>query len=77
LAKESKSTYIDGQEDVKDNGKSRKLCAGLGMLYFRNATNGDWVDIKIQNIDDFHHQNLGPDMNDRMIKAPLGLKIYI
>jgi hypothetical protein len=50
--------------NVKDTGLSRKLCAGLGMLYLRHATNGNWIDIKTQNIDEFYHQNLGLEMND-------------
>jgi len=61
--KKSTAKKID-DEDVKDTGKARKLCAGLGMLYFRNATTGNWIDLKIQNIDDFYHQNLGLEMND-------------
>jgi hypothetical protein len=55
---------VEGQEEVKDIGKSRKLCAALGMLYFINAANGNWVDIKTQNIDDFYHQNVSLKMDD-------------
>jgi hypothetical protein len=65
--KKASQRNIDGQDDVKDTGKSRKLCAGLGMLYFRNAANGNWIDLKIQNIDDFYHQNLDLKMDDERV----------
>jgi hypothetical protein len=66
--KKAPQRNIEGQEDIKDTGSSRKLCAGLGMLYFRNATNGNWTDLKIQNIDELYHQNLGLKMNDPRVE---------
>ena len=65
--KKASPKNIDGQDGVKDIGKSRKLCAGLGMLFFRNASNGNWIDLKIQNIDDFYHQNVSLKMDDPKI----------
>lgn len=48
-----------------DRGDLRTLCAQLGMLFFQNATEGNWMDIGTQAIDDYYYQNLGFDM-----KAP-------
>jgi hypothetical protein len=65
--KKASQRNVDGQDGVKDIGKSRKLCAGLGMLYLKNAASGNWIDLKIQNIDDFYHQNVSLKMDDTRV----------
>ncbi|MBL0200342.1 MAG: DUF4357 domain-containing protein [Chitinophagaceae bacterium] len=46
-----------------DRGDLRTLCAQLGMLFFENATEGNWLEIGTQAIDDYYYQNLGFDIN--------------
>src|SRR5204863_2957760 len=46
-----------------DRGDLRTLCAQLGMLFFEKATEGNWMDIGTQAIDDYYYQNLGFDIN--------------
>jgi len=50
-----------------DRGDLRTLCAQLGMLFFENATEGNWLDIGTQGIDDYYYQNLGFDINTPMV----------
>ena len=46
-----------------DRGGIRQLCAQISMLYFENATKGNWIDIGAQRIDDYYYSNLGFDFN--------------
>ena len=48
---------------ASDRGEVRTLCAQLGMLFFENATEGNWMDIGTQAIDDYYYQNLGFKVN--------------
>lgn len=45
-----------------DRGETRQLCAQIGMLFFDEATKGNWLDIGTEPIDDFYYRNLGFDM---------------
>jgi hypothetical protein len=54
-------------DDKKDSGQLRKLCAGLGMLYFKR-TDEHWMDLNLKNIDDFYYQNLDLKMNDPKVE---------
>lgn len=47
-----------------DRGEVRVLCAQIGMLFFAEATKGNWLDIGTVAIDDFYYQNLGFDMTN-------------
>jgi hypothetical protein len=46
-----------------DRGEIRQLCAQIGMLFFEEATKGNWLDIGTQPIDDYYYRNLGFDIN--------------
>lgn len=50
-----------------DRGEARTLCAQLGMLFFENATEGNWMDIGTQAIDDYYYQNLGFALNQPLV----------
>ncbi|MES2702084.1 MAG: DUF262 domain-containing protein [Bacteroidota bacterium] len=45
-----------------DRGEVRLLCAQVGMLFFDEATKGNWSDIGSPIIDDYYYSNLGFDM---------------
>lgn len=42
-----------------DRGEIRTLCAQIGMLFFEEATKGNWMSIGTKPIDDYYYQNLG------------------
>lgn len=44
-----------------ERGVARALCAQIGMLFFENATQGNWKDIGTQAIDDYYYQQLAFD----------------
>ena len=50
-----------------DKGEVRQLCAQIGMLFFEEATKGNWLDIGTQPIDDFYYRNLGFDMSSQKV----------
>ena len=50
-----------------DRGELRTLCAQLGMLFFEKATEGNWMDIGTQQIDDYYYQNLGFKLEDQKV----------
>jgi len=50
-----------------ERGELRTLCAQIGMLFFQNATQGNWMDIGTQAIDDYYYQNLGFDNNSPQV----------
>lgn len=50
-----------------DRGEIRQLCAQIGMLYFDEATKGNWLDIGTQPVDDYYYRNLGFDMTSPRI----------
>ena len=41
-----------------DRGEIRTLCAQIGMLFFEQATKGNWMSIGTKSIDDYYYQNL-------------------
>ena len=50
-----------------DRGAVRTLCAQLGMLFFEKATEGNWMDIGTQAIDEYYYRNLGFDVHQSMV----------
>lgn len=46
-----------------DRDAIRTLCAQLGMLFFEKATEGNWLDLGTQPVDDYYYRNLGFDIN--------------
>lgn len=46
-----------------DRGDVRQLCAQVCMLLFDHATQGNWIDIGTQPVDDYYYRNLGFDLN--------------
>jgi len=50
-----------------DRGDLRTLCAQIGMLYFERATEGNWMDINTQPVDDYYYRNLGFDINSPQV----------
>lgn len=42
-----------------DRGEIRTLCAQIGMLFFEEATKGNWLSIGTKHVDDYYYQNLG------------------
>lgn len=56
------------KHNKKDRGGVRTLCAQIGMLFFRRATQDNWLEIGTQNIDDYYYQNLGFDNNSPEVK---------
>lgn len=51
------------KKSARDRGEGRQLCAQICMLFFDNATQGNWTDIGTQDIDDYYYRNLGFDPN--------------
>lgn len=45
-----------------DRGEVRQLCAQICMLFIERATQGNWIDIGTQPIDDYYYRNLGFDI---------------
>lgn len=50
-----------------DRGEIRQLCAQICMLFFERATQGHWIDIGTQPIDDYYYRNLGFDLNSPLV----------
>ncbi len=46
-----------------DRGETRLLCAQIGMLFFDEATKGNWLDLSSQAIDDYYYRHLDFNMN--------------
>jgi hypothetical protein len=46
-----------------DRGNIRQLCAQIGMMFFEEATKGNWLDIGTQPVDDYYYKNLGFDIS--------------
>lgn len=42
-----------------DRGEIRTLCAQIAMLFFSEATKGNWMNIGTKPVDDYYYQNLG------------------
>jgi len=51
-----------------DRGKTRHLCAQIGMLFFENTINNHWPDIGTRYIDDYYYKNLDFDINSVKVK---------
>lgn len=51
-----------------DKGETRKLCAQIGMLFFKNSVNDNWVDIGAQELDDYYYENLDFDIANPEVK---------
>lgn len=49
------------RKNARDRGEGRQLCAQICMLFFERATQGNWIDIGTQDIDDYYYRNLGFD----------------
>ena len=50
-----------------DRGEVRQLCAQICMLFIERATQGNWVDIGTQPIDDYYYRNLGFDISSPIV----------
>lgn len=50
-----------------DRGDIRQLCAQICMLYFEKASQGNWIDIGTQQVDDYYYRNLGFNINDPQV----------
>jgi hypothetical protein len=50
-----------------DRGEIRTLCAQIGMLVFEKATEGNWMNINNQTVDDYYYQKLGFDINSPQV----------
>lgn len=51
-----------------DRGDIRTLCAQIAMLFFQEATKGNWINIATKQVDDYYYQNLGFDMHSEKVK---------
>jgi hypothetical protein len=52
-----------------DRGEIRTLCAQIGMLFFEEATKGNWMSIGTKPIDDYYYQNLSFDIySDKVMR---------
>ncbi|HXS35772.1 MAG TPA: DUF262 domain-containing protein, partial [Flavipsychrobacter sp.] len=61
-----------------DRGEVRLLCAQIGMLFFDEATKGNWLDIGTQVIDDYYYRNLGFEMSTpRVVKFSKTLDLVV
>jgi hypothetical protein len=62
-----------GAQGGASRGKARQLCAQMAMIFFERQNNGNWPDLKTQNIDDYYYKNLAFDINSdkaqRFIRA--------
>lgn len=59
------------KQSSADRGEVRQLCAQIGMLFFENATKGNWLDIGTKPIDDYYYQNLDFDINSLKVNRLL------
>ncbi len=50
-----------------ERGSIRTLCAQIGMLFFEEATKGNWMEIGTQPVDDYYYRNLGFDINSPQV----------
>lgn len=50
-----------------DRGEVRQLCAQICMLFFERATQGNWIDIGTQAVDDYYYKNLGFDITSPLV----------
>ncbi|NMM20555.1 MAG: DUF262 domain-containing protein [Rhodoferax sp.] len=50
------------KKNSKDRGEGRQLCAQICMLFFERASQGNWIDIGTQEVDDYYYRNLGFDL---------------
>ena len=50
-----------------DRGDIRTLSAQIGMLFFEQATKGNWMDIGTQPVDDYYYRNLGFDISSPQV----------
>lgn len=61
-----------------DRGDLRTLCAQMGMLFFENATRGNWLNLSTKPIDDYYYQNLSFDpMSDKVMKFSKVLQLAV
>jgi len=52
-----------------DRGELRTLCAQIGMLFFEEATKGNWMSIGTKPIDDYYYQNISFDIfSDKVMR---------
>lgn len=59
-----------------DRGAIRTLCAQMGMLYFNDATKGNWLNLGTQPIDDYYYENLSFDVySDRVMDFSKNLQL--
>lgn len=56
------------KKDATDRGAVRQLCAQISMLFFEKATQGNWIDIGTQQVDDYYYQNLGFDVGSQRVE---------
>ena len=56
------------KKDSTDRGAVRQLCAQISMLFFERATQGNWIDIGTQQVDDYYYQNLGFDIGSLRVE---------
>ena len=57
------------KKNSKDRGEGRQLCAQICMLFFERASQGNWIDIGTQEVDDYYYRNLGFDITkDRVTR---------
>ena len=50
------------KKNSKDRGEGRQLCAQICMLFFERASQGNWIDIGTQEVDDYYYRNLDFDI---------------
>jgi len=50
-----------------DRGEVRQLCAQICMLFFERATQGNWIDIGTQAVDDYYYKNLDFDISSPIV----------
>jgi hypothetical protein len=55
------------KKNTTDRGAVRQLCAQICMLFFERATQGGWMDIGTQQVDDYYYQNLGFDIASQRV----------
>lgn len=63
---------------ASDRGGVRTLCAQMAMLYFEDATKGNWLNLSTQPIDDYYYQNLSFDVtSDKVMAFSKNLQIAV
>ena len=63
---------------LSDRGDIRTLCAQIAMLFFQDATKGNWMNIGTRPVDDYYYQNLSFDIfSDKVMRFGKVLQLVV